>query len=135
MLSVIIPAYNEENRIKETLISYLNFLKKKDIKFEVLVVLNGCVDNTLKVVKSINSKNLRYKDYKEKLGKGGAILEGFKLAKGDYVGYVDADNATKADQMYSLFENIGNYDCVIGSRWMKGSKIKKQPFIDRKSVV
>lgn len=130
-ISVIIPAHNEEGRIKETLLDYIEFFKSKGVNFEIYVILNGCMDNTLNVVKSIKSKNLKYKDYKESIGKGGALIEGFKLAQGDLIAYTDADDATRPWQLYHLIENIGTYDSIIGSRWMRGSIVQKQSFIRR----
>src|SRR3989344_3119850 len=133
-LSIIIPAYNEEKRIGKTLDSYLKFFSKKLKNFEIIVVLNGCIDNTLNIVKNFIKKNkkIRYLDFKEAIGKGGAVLEGFKVAKGDLIGFVDADMATPPQAFYDLIKNINNYDGIIASRWMKGSKIgEKQPLLKR----
>jgi len=133
-LSIVIPAYNEEKRIGRTLDNYLNFFSKKLKDFEIIVVLNGCIDNTLDIVKNFNKKNkkIKYLDFKEAIGKGGAIVEGFKKAKGNLIGFVDADLATKSDAFYGLVKNINDYDGIIASRWMKGSKINiKQPLLKR----
>ena len=112
----------------------MKFFSKKIKDFEIIVVLNGCIDNTLNIVKSFIKKNkkIRYLDFKEAIGKGGAILEGFKVAKGDLIGFVDADMATPPQAFYDLIKNINNYDGIIASRWLKGSKIKeKQPLLKR----
>lgn len=124
-LSLVIPAYNEEKRIRNTLIEYSNFLDSKKIDYEILVVLNGCKDNTLGVVSPIAKihKKIKIVDIKEAIGKGGAIIEGFKLAEKDLIGFVDADNATKADAFYDLVEKISYFDGVIASRYMKGAVI------------
>jgi len=131
-LSVVIPAYNEEKRIHRTLDSYAKFFSKKVKDFEIIVVLNNCNDNTLKIVKNFKNKKIKYLNFKEAIGKGGAILEGFKVAKGDLIGFVDADMATKPSAFFDLVENINNYDGIIASRWMKGARVKqKQPFLKR----
>ena len=131
-LSIIIPAYNEEKRISRTLNNYSKFFSKKIKDFEIIVVLNGCKDNTLKIVKSFRNKKIKYLNFKEAIGKGGAIAEGFKRAKGDLIGFVDADMATPPNSFYNLIKNVDNYDGVIASRWMKESKIKiKQPLLKR----
>src|SRR3989344_5442103 len=95
-LSIVIPAYNEEKRIGRTLDNYLNFFSKKIRNFEIIVVLNGCKDNTFDIVKRFikKSNKIRYLIFKENIGKGGAIVEGFKTARGDLIGFVDADMAT-----------------------------------------
>ncbi len=133
-LSIIIPAYNEEKRISRTLESYLDFFNKRLQDFEIIVVVNNSKDNTLKIVKDFSKKNnkIKYLDFKEPIGKGGAIKEGFKIAKGDLVGFVDADMATPPEAFYDLVKNIDEYDGVIASRWLEKSKVKaKQPLLKR----
>lgn len=133
-LSLIMPAYNEEKRIRNTLIEYANFLDSKKIDYEILVVLNGCKDNTLGVVSEIAkvNKKIKFIDIKKAIGKGGAIVEGFKIANKELIGFVDADNATKADAFYDLIKKIDSFDGVIASRWIKGAKVNiKQPLMKR----
>lgn len=131
-LSIIIPAYNEEKRISRTLKNYSKFFSKKMKDFEIIVVLNGCKDNTLQIVRSFENKKIKYLDFKEAIGKGGAIVEGFKKAKGDLIGFVDADMATPPNSFYDLAKDVENYDGVIASRWIEGSKINiKQPLLKR----
>ena len=129
MLSIIIPAFNEEHRIKPTLEAYLDFFKDKDI--EIIVVMNGCTDNTLKIVQSIKDQRIKYLNLNTP-GKGSAIIQGFKIASGDLISYVDADNSTIPEFLNKLLENMENYDCVMGSRYLKESKIIiKQPITRR----
>jgi glycosyltransferase involved in cell wall biosynthesis len=133
-LSIIIPAYNEEKRIGRTLDSYSKFFSKNIKDFEIIVVLNNCKDNTLKIVKEFIKKNkkIKYLNFKEAIGKGGAILEGFKIAKGDLIGFIDADMATPPDAFYDLIIKINSYHGIIASRWIEGSKIgEKQPLMKR----
>ena len=129
-LSIIIPAHNEEKRISKTLEDYAFFFRKKFKKeFEIIVVLNGCIDNTLGVVKKFQKKypSIRYLDFKQS-GKGFAIIEGFKTAKGDLMGFADADGSTNAEAFNDLILKINPYDGIIASRYMKGSVVNpKQP--------
>jgi len=136
-LSIVIPAYNEEKRIGKTLEEYLKYfkeLKKSDnIDFEIVVVINCSTDKTEDIVKNFSKKNseLKYFVLKQK-GKGIAIIEGFKDSlkrKNDLIGFVDADMATSPCAYYDLIKNIGNYDGIIGSRYIKGSVVSpKQSF-------
>ena len=139
-LSIIIPAYNEEERIGKTLDRYCNFfeeLKNKEVlDYEIVVVLNACKDRTAEVVKSYQKKfrSLKYLEY-ERGGKGFAIIEGFKYAlnkKNELIGFVDADLATGPEVFYELVKNIKNYDGVITSRWKKDSIIKTEQTLLRK---
>jgi len=133
-ISIIIPAYNEEKIIGKTLEEYGNYFenlkKKKIIDFEIIVVLNGCKDNTLGIVKSKKKKikEIKFLNLKEG-GKGLAIIEGFKISlkrNNDYLGFVDADMATPPEAFYDLAKHIHGCDAVIASRWLKGAKVKKQ---------
>jgi len=133
-LSIVIPAHNEEKRIAPTLESYLQYFSKIfDKKFEIIVVLNGCTDNTLGVVKKFTKwKQLRYLDIKKAIGKGGAVIEGFKIAKGKLIGFVDADGSTDVSAFYDLVKKINGYDAIIASRWLKQSIVEpKQPLTRR----
>lgn len=126
-LSVIIPAYNEEKRIKPTLESYLSYLSaiyKRD--FEIIVVCDG-TDGTSRIVRKISKKRKEVKllEFSHRLGKGGAVLEGFKRAGGDYIGFTDADNSVTPEYFYKLVEKLRSSmaDGVIGSRRVKGAKV------------
>lgn len=125
------PAYNEEFRISKTLEAYCSFYYKKyknDV--EILVIVNGSSDNTFQLVSEFTRKYkiIKAYEYKEKIGKGGAIIEGFKKANGLLMGYVDADMATSPEAFYDLISRIKNYDGIIASRWIKNAVInKKQP--------
>ncbi len=132
--SIIIPAYNEEKRIKQTLIDYANFFKNTKRDFEILVVLNGCRDKTKEIVEEIkrNYKEINYIIFNQPIGKGGALIEGLKLVNGDLITYTDADGATSPETLYNLSNKIEDYDGIIGSRWVKGAIIlKKQPLSRR----
>ena len=134
-LSIIIPAYNEENRIINTLQDYYNFFSKKfRDQFEIIVVPNNCNDNTFDVVKNFskNKEHIKIKNIPYFVGKGGAIRDGIYIANGELIGFVDADNSTNPDAFYELYNNINGYDGIIASRWIKGAVInKKQPLSRR----
>ncbi len=132
-LSIIIPAHNEEKRIRKTLEEYVTLFKEKeDVKnFEIIVVANACKDKTVEIVKKFIKKNKEIKilDF-EKGGKGFAIKEGFKEAlkgKAELIGFVDADNATPAFAFYDLVKNIDNYDGILGSRYIKNAVLNPKP--------
>jgi len=138
-VAIVIPAYNEEKRIGNTLKIYSDFFKKvKDTEYEILVVINNTKDNTEKIVKSYSDKNKRIKYINlVKGGKGYAIVEGFALeSKKDFdlIGFVDADSSTSPEAFHELVENINNYDGIIGNRWSKKAKITKRQTLLRQSA-
>jgi glycosyltransferase involved in cell wall biosynthesis len=126
-LLLLIPAYNEEARIEPVLRDYARFFKENyHGKFQMVVILNGCKDNTLGVVQRTAKDffSVSYLDFPEAIGKGGALIEGLKLAPfADLIGYVDADGATPPRAFLDLVKKIGAADCVIGSRWLPGAVI------------
>ena len=135
-LSIVIPAYNEEKRIGRTLEDYGSYFKnlQKVLDFRIIVVINNTTDKTEKVVKAYKKK---YKEISflnfERRGKGFAIIEGFKEALksgSEVIGFVDADESTSPQAFYELVKNLGNYDGIIASRYLKGSMVTpKQPIM------
>ena len=102
--------------------------------FELLVVANGCVDNTVGVAAEVAAvtPQVRIVDIKEPVGKGGAVLEGFRQAYGDSILFADADGATTPESLLGLLDHLDRYDVVIGSRRMSASVITQpQPLVRR----
>lgn len=140
MISIIIPAHNEEKRIGKILEYYGKFFeekkRKKEIRdFEILVVINNTQDNTEEVVRKFAKRysEIKLLNFREG-GKGFAIIKGFKDAlKRDskLIGFVDADMSTPPEAFYDLIKNIDGYDGVIADRWDKKSIIQKQSLLRR----
>ena len=85
-LLVLIPAYNEEHRIGPVLAGYAeHFIRHYPGRFQLVVILNGCYDNTLEVVRAAEQRYLciGHLDFPAAIGKGGALIEGLKLAPQD----------------------------------------------------
>jgi len=124
-LLLLIPAYNEEARIEPVLREYADFFKQNYTgDFKLVVVLNGCRDNTLAVIQRVakDFPSVKWLDFPAPIGKGGALIEGLKLAAHtELIGYVDADGATGPKAFIELARHIGNADCVVGSRWLPDS--------------
>lgn len=120
MITIVIPAYNEEKRLAPTVRAFAEFFKDSDI----LVVPNGCTDNTEKVANdlSIQFSNVRV-IATEKGGKGFAVRLGFTNSKHSVVGFVDADLAIVPEEFAKLMPDIEKYDCVIASRRVRGALI------------
>ncbi|MCP5516136.1 MAG: glycosyltransferase [Verrucomicrobiales bacterium] len=124
-LLLLIPAYNEAERIGPVLREYAAHLRAHfQGRFRLLVVLNGCVDDTLEVVRRAAAEfpEIAWIDFPGRIGKGGALIEGLRRG-GDmeWIGYVDADGATSPAAFAQLIEHLDEAECVIGSRWLPGS--------------
>jgi glycosyltransferase involved in cell wall biosynthesis len=124
-LLLLIPAYNEEDRIEPVLRDYAHYFQEQyPGKFQLVVVLNGCTDDTAGVVRRVGKEypSVSALEFTEPIGKGGALIEGLKLAPlADLIGYVDADGATPPWAFHDLVRHIEGVDCVIGSRWLPGA--------------
>lgn len=122
---LLIPAYNEEHRIAPVLRDYAAYFRAHySGKFELVVVLNGCVDGTYDVVQRASAEfpEIRALNFPAPIGKGGALIEGLKLwPTADLIGYVDADGATAPAAFLDLVNRCDQADCVIGSRWLPGA--------------
>jgi glycosyltransferase involved in cell wall biosynthesis len=124
-LLLLIPAYNEEQRIGPVLAEFGEYFQTNyPGKFQLVVVLNGCIDDTIGVVRRAAKQYpfISSLDFPAPIGKGGALIQGLKLAgRADLIGYVDADGATGPRAFHDLVRRVGEADCVIGSRWLPGA--------------
>jgi glycosyltransferase involved in cell wall biosynthesis len=123
-LSIIIPAYNEAERLPHTLVDIDKRLSAADYSYEIVVVNDGSTDATATIVKNMAKmvKNLKLIDLRQNSGKGSAVRQGMLLSTGKIRLFTDADNSTSIDQfekMMPLFKE--GADVVIGSRAAKGS--------------
>jgi dolichol-phosphate mannosyltransferase len=128
-LLLLIPAYNEEARIGPVLEAYADhFERHHPGPFRLVVVLNGCRDNTLGVVQAAEQRHacISHSVFPGAIGKGGALIEGLKLAPlADLIGYVDADGATPPEAFHDLVRAMddASIDCAIASRWLPGAVV------------
>ncbi len=134
-LSVVIPAYNEGARIGQTLEETDKYLKKQSYGYEIIVVDNGSKDNTCNVVKEYQEKGIqnvvRLCLSKSIGAKGSAVKLGIMdYAQGDYIMFMDADNATPVSEIEKFWQYLESkeYQVVIGSRYVQESNVtRKQP--------
>lgn len=122
-LSIVIPAWNEEDRLRRTLHRYLPALQRRATPFEIVVVADGSDDRTADVARSFASRGVRLLEFPEKLGKGGAVLAGLRACRYDHVGYLDADGPVPAQEVFRMVEALAHCDGVVASRWVRGSRI------------
>lgn len=135
-ICIVIPAYNEENRIQSMLGAYLPYFEtlQSELDTTFLIVANNCSDQTVPICKKIQKKhpNIDIMDLKPG-GKGFAIKQGFLHALEkpyDYIGFVDADLATLPQYYYDLIKELPGTDGVIASRYAPGAHVwPKRPTI------
>jgi len=131
-LSIVIPAYNEENRIIDTLEKVDKYIKEKNINAEIIVVDDGSKDSTVNVVNNFidNHKSVKLLSYSINKGKGYAVKTGVLDAKGSLILFTDADNSTPIEEFEKLSKimNENQMDIVIGSRYLNNKSVEiRQP--------
>ena len=131
LLSIVVPAYNEENRLRKTLPEFLKFLADSKKPVEIIFVDDGSSDNTSEVIRKSTEglESARLIKLPVNRGKGAAIRDGMLVARGKFRIFADADNSTPIWQAGELLKAANERTVVIGSRYVSGSQIKiKQPF-------
>ena len=125
-MSIVIPAYREEQRIGETLQSIDRYLEHRKIVAEVLVVVDGSPDDTAGVVRNyaLRMPYIRVIEHTVNRGKGHAVRTGLSETAGEYVLFMDADGSTSIDHADALLEKlVAGAEVVVGSRRVAGADI------------
>jgi glycosyltransferase involved in cell wall biosynthesis len=138
-LTIVIPAYNEEDRIGRTLNETFDYLDKQDYESEVIVVNDGSRDQTVEKVREFESRvdeRLRLIDNPGNRGKGYSVRNGMLKAKGDIALFYDADLATPTSEIVKVIEPIEmkRYDVVFGSRALDRSLIGTRQSVIRETI-
>ena len=133
-LSVVIPAYNEAPSIEETLTTLHQRLRGENITHEIVVVNDNSKDNTLEVLQTIQKKIDTLVIYTNEgpNGFGYAVRYGLERFEGDCVAVMMADMSDSPDDLVKFYNKLQEgYDCVFGSRWMKGGVVIDYPRVKR----
>ena len=130
LISVIIPAYNEEKTIIATIEETIKVINKiKGLNYELIIIDDGSVDNTCDVAKQFahrSAYNIKVESYFPNKGKGFALKKGALAARGDYILFLDADLEIHPDHLLIFLKLLkqSGADAVIGSKTAKGSVVK-----------
>jgi dolichyl-phosphate beta-glucosyltransferase len=120
--SIVIPAYNESERLGATLEKVLAYVRQQGWDAEVIVVNDGSRDNTAEIVRAFAKNNpiLRLVENPGNRGKGYSVRNGILSSRGDIVVFSDADLSSPIEEMPKLLQALGGgADIAIGSRWLR----------------
>jgi dolichyl-phosphate beta-glucosyltransferase len=128
-LSIVVPAYNEEHRLPQTLPRIVEFLRAQEYPGEVIVIDDGSADRTASVVEGIAADAPLVKLIRnEHRGKGYAVKTGVLAATGDYIFLCDADLSMPIEDVaHFLPPTLEEFDVAIGSREMEGARRRDEP--------
>ena len=128
-LSVVIPAYNEEGRLRQHVPGIVEFLRGKALRFEIIVVNDGSKDGTARATEELAKTYpmVRLISLDPNRGKGGAVRAGMLAATGRFVLFTDADQSTPICEVDKLLEKLegGGCDVAIGSRAVRGAEVRQ----------
>jgi glycosyltransferase involved in cell wall biosynthesis len=121
-LSVIIPVFNEENNIRNTIAEIHDVLKKSSIEeYEIIVVDDGSTDNTGQVLKTCDLK-FHPVSHEKNRGYGAALKSGIRKSRFEIIAITDADGTYPIDMIPKLYHEMSDCDMVVGAR--TGKKVK-----------
>ena len=128
--SIIIPAYNEEKRLPNTLEQVFRFLEDQSYTSEVIVVENGSNDRTYETADEFTKQhNNLFVIHDEQRGKGGAVQRGVREARGEYVLFCDADLSMPVEEINKFLPPVLNdFDIAIASREAPGAVRYNEPY-------
>jgi glycosyltransferase involved in cell wall biosynthesis len=122
-LSVVIPAYNEVERIIPTIGAIAHHLSGAGLAWELIIADDGSKDETVKTVESLGLVNLRVLKAPKNGGKGSAVRRGVLAARGKYILFDDADNSTPIEEIDNLLPKVSRegFGLAVGSRAADGA--------------
>jgi len=134
-LSVVIPAYNEEESIEETIHSLEKALAIVKIEHEVLIINDNSKDNTEAILQKLSDRyeSVRFLNNTGLNGFGYAVRFGLERFEGDCVAVMMADLSDSPYDLIKFYSTMleGDYDCVFGSRWINGGKVVDYPMLKK----
>jgi len=131
-LSIVIPMFNEAENVESTLNRIEQALASFQGTYEIIAVDDGSLDNTLEILKRIESQNEKIKvvSYSKNIGRGMAMRKGFQESKGDMVVSIDADLSYDPGYILDLVNTLRNeqdIDLALASPYMPGGGVQDVP--------
>ncbi len=133
-ISVVIPAYNEEKIIEQTVKKIREYLSSKGFSYEIIAVNDGSSDRTEEILIKLKNEieELKVINHKENMGKGRSVKDGVLNSLGELILFTDADLSAPIENLDGLIEELKKgYDVVIASREIEGAKVRKRTLIRR----
>ena len=111
-ISVVIPVYNEEKSVLNTVNNILDILQKTDHQYELILINDGSVDNTQKILATIDPEHVSIINHNHNMGYGASLKTGIEKSKFNHIAIIDADGTYPIDDFPKLLEYISEYDIM-----------------------
>ncbi|MFC1555292.1 glycosyltransferase family 2 protein, partial [candidate division KSB1 bacterium] len=118
-VSVVIPVYNEELAVRETILEIIDALKKTNKTYEIIIVDDNSSDASMEKIKDLDIKIIKHK---MNLGGGAARVTGMKYAEGKIILQTDADGTYPCDKIPEILEAMETADMAVGARKYEKAK-------------
>lgn len=130
-LSIVIPAYNERERIVATIGAIASHISDLGFPWELLIADDGSKDDTVALCEDLQLANLRVLKAPQNGGKGSAVRRGMLAAHGSYILFADADNSTPIEEVSKLLSRLekDGFDVAVGSRAAEGAEEGKKSLL------
>lgn len=124
-LSIILPVYNEQKAIEETIFQLIQVKKNIDFDVEIILINDGSSDNTEVILRKLSQEDFRIIHHQRNLGYGAALKTGVRAAKYAYIAITDADNTYPNNRIPEFFHKVleNDIDMMVGARTGKSVKI------------
>jgi len=131
-LSIIIPAYNEEENLDSTVHNIVDIFDKNNVSFELIIVDNGSTDNSFAVIHKLKEEIPEVKSIKiyPNIGYGNGVIQGLKIARGGILGFIPADGQIKAEDVLKIYLKVKESDIDI----CKGTRVVRNDNFTRKLI-
>lgn len=125
-LSIVVPAFNEADTIRDSVAALEASLAATDLGFEIIVVSDGSADGTAARARSTDNPRVRVIDYERNMGKGWALRTGSRAARGEWIAWFDADLDLRPEAIVGFLDaaRTEGADIVIGSKRHPGSSVE-----------
>jgi len=131
-LSIIIPAYNEEENLSSTIYNIVDIFDKSNVSYELIIVDNGSTDNSPSVICKLENEIPQIRSIKiyQNIGYGNGVLQGLGVAKGHILGFIPADGQIQPEDIIKLYLKVKESDIEV----CKGVRVIRNDNYTRKFI-
>lgn len=118
MLTIVVPAYNEEKKVRKTLLEAASIARETCTDFEIIAIDDGSLDNTRTVIEEVikEEEKIRLHSFESNRGVGAAFIAGLEMAKFPFITLVPGDNAFSTEAVENVFAAAGQAELVVSYR-------------------